>query len=365
MIASRLVSDFNISQRLSIGIGGNVSYFVEANTQQEVQSLAKYATAKKLPLIIMGGGTNLIFSDRFFDGIVLCVATKGIYEYHKDKNFVYLDVEAGEEFDKFVEYCIKNKYWGCENLSYIPGTVGALPVQNVGAYGQEVKNIISSVKCYDRLNDSFIEISNAECDFGFRKSVFNSKEPNRYIICSVRFCLSLKPKPLLFRSEFSSLRKKNISNPFLLYEIRETVRLYRMNGKNLPLDDNLGSVGTFFKTAILSSFSDFNKVVFTTAYKIGLKAGISILLFSIKYRSSEGFRIPSKLLIQLCGLSKLKIGEISLYPTNPAVVVANIYEPVSSQDLVKIIKTVRSTVLNKTGVLIPIEPTMIGFDGEI
>lgn len=360
-----LTPNHDISHKLSMGIGGNVSFFATANSEEDVKYLARLATQKQLPLLVLGGGTNLILSNEGFECLTVFIALVGIKELKRENDSVFLEVAAGENWDEFVKHCIFNGFWGCENLSLIPGTVGATPVQNVGAFGQEVKNIIESVRCYDRTSDSFIEFNKIECGFRSRKSIFNTSFKGRYIICSVVFCLSTVPAPRLSRKEFKGLRATPISNPTLLNEIRNVVVSYRTNGQNLPIGINLGCSGTFFKTGIIEDKWPFIKALIRTTQKIGLRAAGLIVLFSIKYRSSEGFKIPSKLLIQLCGLSRLRIGKVFLLPMNPACVVTDRTESPSSDDLLKIVEIVVGTVFHKTGIVIPIEPEMVGFEQYI
>lgn len=357
----KIFHNYKISDKLSMGIGGKVSHFSEAIQEEDIRRLYKYSIERDLPFYVLGGGSNMLLSDDSHECLIMALSLKGIKVLSLDSNYVQLKVSAGEDWDEFVKYCIKNNYWGCENLSLIPGSVGATPVQNVGAFGQEVKDIIDSVRCYDTVKDCFVEIQNSKCEFKFRSSIFNTKYKGRYIITSVIFNLSILPKPCLKRAEFSNLRSIEKNTKGLQSIIRDTVVSYRTNGKNLPAGSEFGSAGTFFRTGIVNSFADFTKILFKTFINLGPYAGGMIILFAIKYRAKEGFKIPSKLLIQICGLSNLKSGSFFLLPTNPACIVSRLNEKPLSKDLVIIIDTVLDTIYHKTGVEVPIEPEMIGF----
>lgn len=357
----RILENYKISNKLSMGIGGKVSHFSEAFYEEDIRYLYKYSITNSLPFYVLGGGSNMLFSDDSHRCLMMKLSLKGIKVLKSDSSYVQLKVLAGEDWDEFVKYCIKNNYWGCENLSLIPGSVGATPVQNVGAFGQEVKNIIESVRCYDTVEDCFVEIQNSKCEFKFRSSIFNSKFKGRYIICSVIFKLNTSPKPCLKRNEFSNLRSIDKNMHGLQSIIRERVVSYRTSGKNLPTGSEFGSAGTFFRTGIVNSFTDFAKILFKTIINLGPIAGAMIIVFAIKYKTKEGFKIPSRLLIKICGLSNLKSGSFFLLPTNPACLVSRLNNKPLSKDLVIIIDTVIDTVYKKTGVIIPIEPEMIGF----
>ena len=296
---------------------------------------------------------------------MVAISLKGIREVRRDRFYVYIDVNAGEVWDDFVQFTIKKGYWGCENLSLIPGLVGATPVQNVGAFGQEVKYIIHSVRCYDRACDKFVNLTNAECQFEFRSSIFNSVVRNRYVICSIVFKLSLVPLPCLNRPELWPLKLVDKNSPELQSDIRARVIAYRTNGKNLPVGEQFGSSGTFFKTGVINTFSGFYRVIYRTLVRLGPKAAIRVMTFGFRYRSTAGYKIPSKSLIQLCGLADLTVGAFFLLPSNPACVVSRLQNSPSSDDLVRLIDIVVDKVLQNTGVSLPIEPELLGFSYDV
>ncbi|OED64580.1 hypothetical protein A143_09700 [Vibrio splendidus ZS-139] len=354
--------DYDITDELTMGIGGKVKAFIRIESLEELECAYQNVLSLNSKFLVVGGGSNVIFSSQGFDGAVFSINIKGIDEVSRSETHVLLDVGAGEDWEDFVDFSLENHYWGVENLTLIPGTVGACPVQNVGAFGQEVKNIIEHVECFDTVSQKIVVINNQDCLFSFRKSIFNSTEKDRYIITSVRFRLSLVPSPRLHRQEFSKLRNYSGDSQQLQNEIRKLVIDYRTSGINLPNDKAHGCSGTFFRTAVVSSYTDFIKIACCTLRNLGLKAAIMMILFCIKYRSQEGFRIPSKRLIQFCNICDLRVGSVFLLPSNPAVVVSDLNNSPCSEDLVELVALVRDKVYNRTGVFLPIEPELIGFD---
>ena len=358
----KIIRNFLISKRLTMGVGGRVSHFAEAYSEKQFEKLYKFSLDNNLDFYVIGGGSNIIMKDNYKKCLIVSILFKGIRIIKKNRKNIFLKVAAGENWDSFVKYCVDRKYWGCENLSLIPGLVGATAIQNVGAFGQEVKNIIHSVKCFDLKKKKYFQLNNNQCDFGYRKSIFNTKYKNKYAICSITFKLSLIPKPNLKRIEFIKLRFINKNSLNLQYKIRNTVIHYRTNGKNLPNKSIYGSSGSFFKASIITDYKKLIMILFKTLSNLGVKATLLILISSIKNRSSDGFKISSKLIIKLSNLSNLKIGSFFLLPSNPACIVSRINKNPLSADLTKMIKIIRKNIYNNTGIALAIEPEMIDFD---
>ncbi|HBC3535264.1 TPA: UDP-N-acetylmuramate dehydrogenase [Vibrio vulnificus] len=349
----------------SLGIGGYTENYIEVNDILELVNVVSHAIDNSVELIVLGEGSNVLISDNGFDGIVVKNRILGIEAAFEDEKSIILQVGAGENWDNFVQHTVSLGLWGAENLSLIPGTVGATPIQNVGAFGQEVKNIIHSIRAFDTKTQSERVFAPEECEFGFRSSIFNGRESRRYIITYVSFKLSKEFAPILSRSEVKNgiigLDIDNIT-PSL---IRNIVIKHRTSGLALPNSESLGSAGTFFRTAIVDSQAVY-KIFFKTLFNLGPKVALMILAFGWKYRSKEGFRLPSKILIDACNLKGLRVGSSFLYGTNSAVVTTSLLENPSSSDIINILQIVRKTVYYKTGVKIPIEPTLLGFsDKEI
>src|SRR6266566_2761652 len=237
----------------TMGVGGPARYFVEATATDEVREAARYADAHKLPLFVLGGGSNLIVSDRGWPGLVLKVGIPGINHRH-GHGTAYFDAGAGEEWDGFVAGAVLHNCGGVECLSGIPGSVGGTPVQNVGAYGQEVAESIESVLTLDLRDYQIRELCGEACGFSYRTSIFNTGESGRYIILRVTYGLTPGGQP---RIEYADLKRhfSGWQQIPTLADTREAVRRIRASKAMLitPGDADARSVGSFFKNPVLSS----------------------------------------------------------------------------------------------------------------
>src|SRR6202034_4516833 len=171
----------------TLGVGGTARYFAEIKREDEVGQAAEFAQSKNLPLFVLGGGSNLVVADSGWPGLILKVAIPGIEQRfgHDDEGRVLFDAGAGESWDRFVSRAVMAKCAGVECLSGIPGSVGGTPVQNVGAYGQEVSETIASVQVLDLKDGEIRELCREACGFSYRSSIFNTSESGRFIVLGV------------------------------------------------------------------------------------------------------------------------------------------------------------------------------------
>ena len=172
----------------TLGVGGPARYFVEAENESDAREALQFAAARGLPLFVLGGGSNLVVADGGFGGLVLKIALRGVEVLAEGADMLF-HVAAGEDWDEFVARAVEDNCAGIECLSGIPGTVGGTPVQNVGAYGQEVAETIREVVALDRQSMEVTTFRNEDCGFGYRSSMFNSADRDRYIILHVSFAL--------------------------------------------------------------------------------------------------------------------------------------------------------------------------------
>jgi UDP-N-acetylmuramate dehydrogenase len=232
-------------------VGGPARYFVEAATNAEAAEAVHFSRAQALPLFVLGGGSNLVVSDAGWPGVVLKIAIAGIDERTEDGKSLF-EVGAGVEWDKFVARAVGRNCAGIECLSGIPGSVGGTPVQNVGAYGQEVAETIQSVLALDMKDGQVRELCNEACGFNYRTSIFNTRERGRYVILRVTYALEPGGSP---RVHYADLKRyfAGRESPTLA-ETRDAVRRIRA-GKGMlitPGDEDCRSAGSFFKNPILS-----------------------------------------------------------------------------------------------------------------
>ena len=238
----------------TIKIGGPAKYFVEAQDIGEVQEAVTFARSHDLPLFTLGGGSNLIVADAGWPGLVLKIAIQGIDQQSGDADGkVLFDVGAGESWDRFVSHALMARCAGVECLSGIPGSVGGTPVQNVGAYGQEVSDTIASVLVLDLKDNQVRELCHEACGFGYRSSIFNTTEQGRFIVLRVTYALAPEGKPLV---TYADLKRhfEGRETPPNLAETREAVRHIRaLKGMLIvPGEPDCQSAGSFFKNPVLS-----------------------------------------------------------------------------------------------------------------
>lgn len=226
----------------TFGIEAKCQLFVEFDSVDELQTLFSSQELDGKPWFVLGGGSNVLFS-KDFEGVVLHPTNQDIEVVGEFGDKVKVRAGAGVEWDDFVAWCVERGYWGVENLSDIPGSVGAAPVQNIGAYGVEVKDTIESVETFAVSSKTLLTLAGEHCDFGYRQSIFKNELKGKVIITSVNFLLSLTPNPSIgygdLRSKVEELGGATIDN------VRRAVIEIR-DGK-LPCPSELGSAGSFFK----------------------------------------------------------------------------------------------------------------------
>lgn len=239
----------------TLKIGGPARYFVEAKSFSEVQEAVTFARSRNLPLFVLGGGSNLLVADAGWPGLVLKVDIHGIDQRsgHNDDGKVLFDVGAGESWDRFVSHAVIAHCAGIECLSGIPGSVGGTPVQNVGAYGQEVSETIASVQVLDLEDNQIRELCPEACEFSYRASIFNTSERGRFIVLCVTYALTPGGNPHISYTDLERHFEGRETRPDLA-ETREAVRHIRARKGMLivPGEPDCQSAGSFFKNPILS-----------------------------------------------------------------------------------------------------------------
>jgi UDP-N-acetylmuramate dehydrogenase len=236
----------------TLGVGGNARFFTVARQEHDVEEAVAFAERRGLPLFVLGGGSNVVISDRGWDGLVLQIGVLGIEETQQHGKALF-HVGAGVNWDEFVAHCVSRNCAGVECMSGIPGSVGGTPVQNVGAYGQEVSETVVSVLTFDVTEGRVRELKAEECGFGYRTTIFNTAQRGRYIVLRVRYALEPQGQP---RLKYADLQKHFAGGlrPPTLAEVREAVRNIRASKGMLitPGDLDSRSAGSFFKNPILS-----------------------------------------------------------------------------------------------------------------
>ncbi len=242
-----------LADHTTLRVGGIADRIVLATTEEEILKTVRECDEQEIPLLILGGGSNVVIADEGFRGTVLLIRTSG-YEVESDAcSGAMVTVQAGHDWDGFVQETISKEWYGIEALSGIPGTVGATPIQNVGAYGQDVSQTIAHVRTYDREKREIKTFYFADCHFGYRTSIFKTSA-NRYVILQVAFQLRLGPHsaPIEYAELAKNLRVEVGKRAKSVDVRKEVLRLRNQKGMVLnPVDHDTWSVGSFFTNPIL------------------------------------------------------------------------------------------------------------------
>ena len=242
-----------LSSFTTLRVGGPARKIVHAHSEGELIEFVKAADSAKEPILILGGGSNLLISDAGFAGTVIRVESKGNALDYDACSGGMIEVSAGEDWDKFVEISIEKGFADLESLSGIPGTVGGAPIQNIGAYGHEVSETIARVKTYDRSKGEVKTFTNAECKFSYRNSIFK-EQPGKYVILTVTFQLRKGAQSLpITYAELAKQLSVNIGDRVEVTKVRQAVlKLRASKGMLINLENEINSAGSFFVNPILS-----------------------------------------------------------------------------------------------------------------
>jgi UDP-N-acetylmuramate dehydrogenase len=250
-----LLENIPLAPLTTIKIGGPARYFAEPRNVGEVQQAVAFARSRDLPLFVLGSGSNLVVADAGWPGLALKIALQGIEQRsgHDEDGKILFDAGAGESWDRFVSHAVMARCAGVECLSGIPGSVGGTPVQNVGAYGQEVAETIASVQVLDLKDNQVRELCPEACGFSYRASIFNTTERGRFIVLRVTYALMPEGNPRISYADLKRHFEGRETAPNLA-ETREAVRHIRaLKGMLLiPGDPDCRSAGSFFKNPVLS-----------------------------------------------------------------------------------------------------------------
>lgn len=241
---------FNLQEYNTLASPVCADFFVAVKNDAELLAALKFANERQLPLLILGGGSNIVLHDDF-PGLAIHIQLFGKELVREDENFVYVKAAAGESWSEFVDYCLDEQYWGLENLTLIPGSVGAAPIQNIGAYGVELKAVFSELTALDIKTGLTITFTLDACQFAYRDSVFKSALKDQFIITSVTFKLNKLPSltahyPAL-QSALAGYAQNEIT-PELISQLVADIRRSK-----LPDPKKIPNVGSFFKNPVVSS----------------------------------------------------------------------------------------------------------------
>ena len=244
-----IIENYPLLKLNTFGVDVKAKYFTSINTINELIEATKTNVFKDLELLILGGGSNILFT-KDFDGLVILNNIKGKEIISQNQQSIFLKIGAGENWHELVMYCVDNGWGGIENLSLIPGNTGTAPMQNIGAYGVEIKETFLELEALEISSGKIVKFNNSDCEFGYRESVFKNKMKNQYIILNIT--LELKKNPVLninYGDVKAILESQNIKNP-AIKEVSNAI--IRIRQSKLPDPKKIGNSGSFFKNPLVS-----------------------------------------------------------------------------------------------------------------
>ena len=340
LIKMNVQKNISLKPYNTFGIEALASTFIEVKSEQELQeALSLFPEA-----YILGGGSNVLIT-KDIERPIIKISTKGISVSKENKNdkFVYVTAQAGENWNDFVQFCLKNNYGGVENLSLIYGNVGATLVQNIGAYGVEIKDIMTECKAIHKENLTTHTFTNAECKFGYRESIFKNEAKDKYVITSVTFAFSYEKHTLQinYGDIQKVLEQEEIKNP-TIQQVSQAIIQIRQS--KLPNPQELGNSGSFFKNPIVSKefFSTLQEKYPQMPY------------YEV---SPSQVKIPAGYLIDSCGLKGYRKGDAGVH-SKQALVLVN-YANASGKDIYELALYVQKVIFDKYAIQLDMEVNIL------
>lgn len=327
----KIISSHQLKSHNTFAINSQASYYIEIESKEDVQLLHKDEFFRTLPFIILGGGSNMLFIGDF-KGAVLHYAGQGIDVIEDNDREQVWRVQAGGNWHELVLKAAGASLWGIENLALIPGEVGAAAVQNIGAYGAEVSQVIRAVHTVDIITGEEVVWQNEEIHYGYRYSIFKDEEMRHLMICAVDICLSKIPVPNLDYADLKALRGRDNLSPTDIVE-----EVIRIREAKLPDPRILPNAGSFF----------MNPIVDGATFSALLREYPQMPHYVL---SEEAFKIPAAWLIDQSGLKGVREGNVGTYPNQPLVIVN--YGTDSGRDILNFSERIQETVHEKFGVWI-------------
>ena len=343
----KILENVSLKELTTFKVGGRARYFCVAKTLENVAEAAAFASKQKRPLFVLGGGSNILVAGVGFPGLVMKMDILGVEFIEKTGGQVEVIAGAGENWDDLVRLTVEKNLHGLENLSLIPGTVGAVPIQNIGAYDAEVASAISFVEIFDQQDSKIKILSKKACQFSYRDSVFKKPSGKNFIITRVGFLLKKTEKKISFNTDYPDVRewlkREKISAPTVGDARRAIVEI---RTKKLPNLAKVGTAGSFFKNPIITNvqFKKF-KVLFPDLP--GMVVGKNKVKIFLAW-----------VLDKMCGLKGFSIGEVGLYKNQPLVMVN--YGGATSEEIKLFAEKIATIVKEKTGLVIEREVEYVG-----
>jgi len=334
----------------TLGLGGKARYFVECDSEAEVRAALSFAAERRLPAYILGGGSNVVFLDSGFPGLILRITIGGMEL--RDGPSPEVRAGAGVDWDTLVQSVVQRGWTGVECLSGIPGTVGGTPIQNVGAYGQDVSGVIADVTAFDTANGVTVTIPAAECGFAYRASRFKGSDAGRFVVCAVRFRLQKGPPTTAYAEVASALAREGVTHPSVA-DVRAAVLAVRRRKAMVidASDPDTRSVGSFFTNPVLSAGD---------AESVAVRAGAAPPVFP---QAGGQVKVPAAWLIERAGYVKgTREGAVGLSSKHTLAIVTR--DGATAADVIRFACRVAQRVEARFGVRLRPEPVLLGFAGS-
>ncbi|HCT31430.1 MAG TPA: hypothetical protein DIW31_12045 [Bacteroidales bacterium] len=331
--------DYPLKSRNTFGLDAYTRFYVEASKADKISFSLNYASYYNLPVMILGGGSNILFTKNY-EGLIIRPTIQGIEIIEDAPETVTVRVGAGINWDSFVEWTVSRGFGGLENLSYIPGDVGASPIQNIGAYGVEAKDTIIKVEGLNIITKKKVELTNSECQFDYRFSIFKGELKHRVIVTHVHFKLSKKPSLIThygnLDEEIEKLGERTI----------QTVRnaVIKIRKQKLPEPTEIGNAGSFFK----------NPLVKTSVFKALQNKYEKVPSYTA---SDTQVKIPAGWLIEQCGWKGKKVGSCGVHQ-NQALVLVN-YGEAKGSEILNLAHQIQKSVHEQFGIELEMEVNVV------
>lgn len=335
----------------TLGVGGPARWFITAERMEDVAVAHRWADERRVPMLILGGGSNLVIADEGFNGLVVHICLLGIDHTARSGDSL-VAAGAGESWDRLVELAVARGLAGLECLSGIPGTVGGTPIQNVGAYGQDVSQTIDRVIVYDMLERRTRSLSAADCGFSYRMSRFKAADAGRFVICGAAFRLREGPPTTTYADVDAYLKRTHIPAPTLADVRRAVLDIRRSKGMVLdPADTDTRSVGSFFMNPV---------VAVDVRDRLASATGEDVPGFA---SGASHVKIPAAWLIERAGFHKgYDGGAVAISTKHPLAIVNR--GGATARDVVRFASMVKRGVAERFGVWLRPEPIFVGFHAD-
>lgn len=347
-----ILSNISLAPYTTFGIGGPARWFVQIASEADIVEATDWALQHQIPLFVLGGGSNLLIADAGFNGLVLHICLRGISITQDSTHRIY-QAAAGEPWDNFVDQTIQDQCSGLECLSGIPGSVGGTPVQNVGAYGQEVSSAIHRVRAYELQARAFVEFSAADCAFSYRRSRFNTSDRSRFLVTRVDYRLTPGGAPIL---RYADLQREFESTPHpSLSQVAAAVRRIRQSKGMLLVegDPDCRSAGSFFKNPIITveHYQQIARLSSTPPPKYPAPPGHS---------GEPQVKLPAAWLIEQSGFPKgYTLGPAAISSRHTLALINK--NGATAADILALAQKISLAVHTRFGITLEMEPVQLGF----